>query len=213
MAVAVAGAKALVFASCRQIVGIDDSQPGTSACGLPYGTTTCASCLSASCCDPSSACQASPTCNAYESCLGRCKGEEQFRSQCASDNPTGTDPSIAPLAACIAAKCETECGLSCGGGIRLIPAAAPACQDCVAANVRGHERACWTSVACQSYPASGGCARCRRDLRHALRGKVISRPLVASVRTRASRGRWPRDTERPRRGFAWRPPRRSVRVP
>jgi hypothetical protein len=132
-------------------VGVQDSPPGTSACGLPFGTTQCASCVQSNCCTEATACESTPACNAFESCLGRCKGDAQCRSQCSVDDPRGTDPNVSPLSACVASKCETACGLTCGGVIYGIPAAASACQKCVAANGCGAAREAGTSAQWLSF--------------------------------------------------------------
>jgi hypothetical protein len=91
----------LAPAACRQIVGIDETQVAAAhdsgadvgaglemtatACGLPYGTATCASCVAASCCNESSACAANATCKPYAACVGSCGTDSACRAQCVLD--------------------------------------------------------------------------------------------------------------------------------
>jgi hypothetical protein len=141
--------------SCRQIVGITDDPPHgstTTACGLPFGTNACASCASASCCAESSACAADSTCSLYESCLGDCNGDPACRSHCAIDHPVGTASDVSALSACLADRCESDCGLRCGAlaGWQVEPDAAVACANCLAANACSTTKACATSVECDA---------------------------------------------------------------
>ena len=141
--------------SCRQIAGIGsgpETDLATAACGLPYGTTTCASCVNESCCAESSACAADPVCSAYASCLGACNGDLKCRSQCAIDHPTGTASDVSALSACLAGKCETECGLTCGAlaGWQVEPDAATSCGACYATQACSVGRACAKSTNCDS---------------------------------------------------------------
>jgi hypothetical protein len=127
----------VLTSSCRQVVGITDSAPErltATACGMPYGTTTCAACASANCCAQSSACAADATCSEYESCLGSCSGDPACRSECTIDHPVGTEASdVSAVNACLATKCETACELPCGGVAAYIaePGNAAACQACL----------------------------------------------------------------------------------
>jgi hypothetical protein len=147
---------ATVALSCRQIVGFSDTQPShpstTSACGLPYGTTACAACAQANCCSESSGCAGDPVCEPYESCLGACSGDPACRSRCAIEHPTGKASDLTSLSVCLASKCETECGLTCGGlaGWPVEPDAAAACQDCFETNACDQGRACATSADCDA---------------------------------------------------------------
>jgi hypothetical protein len=145
--------------ACRQLVGITDNPPEdlvTSICGLPYGTNTCASCVSASCCTESTACASDPTCAAYEGCLGKCNGDPKCRSQCTIDNPVGTASDVSALSACLASKCESPCDLECGGVADLIsePDAAVACQQCIAKVACSQAELCASSEACDAYSRS-----------------------------------------------------------
>jgi hypothetical protein len=140
------------FVACRQLVGIQDNPPedlALTACGLPLGTNACASCVSASCCTEASACAAdTATCSGYESCLGRCKGDPACRSGCTTGYPATGSSSVSSFAACVASKCETECGLTCGGveGYVTDPVHAPSCGQCLTANACSDARA-WASSA------------------------------------------------------------------
>jgi len=156
--VALLGAVAALV-SCRQIIGLpDEAVQSTTACSLPYGTSACASCAQASCCAESTACATNPACVAYETCLGKCNGDPGCRSQCTVDNPAGTSPDVSALSACLAASCETACGLPCGGiaGYLAEPDAAAACQSCFEqATPCAHARACGTSVDCDAFVRCG----------------------------------------------------------
>jgi hypothetical protein len=140
------------IAACRQLVGITDNPPedlATTFCGLPYGTSACASCAQASCCAESTACSRDPVCSAYESCLGNCNGDPKCRSQCTLDNPGATASDVSALSACLASNCETACGLECGGfaGYLSEPDAAAACQSCTCKAAQ----TCAVSEACDAY--------------------------------------------------------------
>ena len=153
--------------SCRQVLGLheyssaDTGAPNVSAspdaapsaCGLPFGTSACVSCASMNCCAESTACAADRVCSPYETCLGNCSGDPACRSQCTIDHPVGTASAASALSACLAAKCETECGLPCGGVADLIspPDAAVACQDCLTTNACDHARSCGTSAECDAF--------------------------------------------------------------
>ncbi|MGO9834100.1 MAG: carboxypeptidase-like regulatory domain-containing protein [Polyangiaceae bacterium] len=147
--------------ACRQLVGITDNPPEdlvTSICGLPYGTNACASCVDTSCCTESTACAMDPACSAYEGCLGNCNGDPSCRSQCTIDHPVGTSPDVSALSACLAANCDTACGLPCGGVADYLaePDAAAACQSCFEqAAPCAHARACGTSVDCDAFVRCG----------------------------------------------------------
>jgi hypothetical protein len=141
------------LAACRQLVGITDNPPmdlTSTLCGLPYGTSVCASCVNTNCCTESTTCAADPVCSAYEGCLGKCNGDPKCRSQCTIDYPVGTVSDVSALSACLAANCETACGLTCGGIADLIsePDAAVACQQCLAGSPCSQAKACASSEAC-----------------------------------------------------------------
>jgi hypothetical protein len=142
--------------ACRQLVGITDHPPTdltSTLCGLPYGTSVCASCVQANCCTESTACAGDPTCEAYFSCVGACAiGDWQCRAQCLLDDPVGAAPGYAPLTACVSGQCEAECGLTCGGLDYFSPPnAAAECQTCLGTNDCAAEKACATSVGCVAY--------------------------------------------------------------
>jgi hypothetical protein len=144
------------FLSCRQIVGIEDSPREditSNACGLPFGTSACASCASTSCCRESNACSADSICRSYESCVGNCKSDVECRTKCFFDYPTGTAGDVTALSACLAKNCEAECGLTCGGfaGVPVETDAAAGCQSCLTSKGCAQERACATSADCDGY--------------------------------------------------------------
>jgi hypothetical protein len=130
------GAAALASTSCRQVAGIEDAPPealATRVCGVSYGSNACASCANTSCCSESTACAGDTACSAYEDCLGGCNGDPECRSQCTIAHPAST-PEVSALSACLASKCDTACGLGCGGFEGYVTEArnAKACQSCVA---------------------------------------------------------------------------------
>jgi hypothetical protein len=155
--------------ACRQILGLDVSpagEPGASAdagsdagagaCGLPSGTSTCASCARENCCAESTSCAAdSVFCAPYESCLAACVGDPACRSKCTIDHPvpgTSSDP-VSALGACLAAKCETQCGLTCGGfaGYLSEPDTSAGCQSCLTQNACANALACGSSADCDAF--------------------------------------------------------------
>jgi hypothetical protein len=158
---------------CRQILGLDvpqdaavgpaaeaaaeaDGGSGAIACGMPSGTPSCAACVRASCCKESNACATDAIfCAPYETCLATCRGDPGCRSQCTIDHPvpTTSSASVSALSACLAAKCETECDLTCGGfaGYLSEPDASAACSSCLEQNACPHARACGSSAACDAF--------------------------------------------------------------
>ncbi len=167
---AVAVAIASLFA-CRQIADFRDepsaARTGTDAgpdaaadpgvaCGFGYGTSRCASCVHANCCPESSACATSPKCAPYASCVGACAGDPACRAQCALDSPPAESTEVPALTACLAAQCESECGLTCGGIVNatsyagVAPDAAAGCQSCILANGCDVAHACGASTECDA---------------------------------------------------------------
>ena len=141
--------------ACRQIAGIADSPPEAltaAACGLTYGTDSCASCIATSCCAESTACAASPVCSPLASCLGKCDGDATCQSHCTIDNPVGAavETDVSALSACIASSCESACGLTCGALAASIspPDAAAGCQSCLEVNACPLAQSCASSVDC-----------------------------------------------------------------
>jgi hypothetical protein len=172
VAVVASGAAVAGVFACRQAIGIDqyynapaDAGASTSACGLPYGTSACASCVRTRCCAESSACAADPVCAPRLQCHGRCAiGGEQFRpclAQCDLDHP-GTSAPANALQACSVSQCEAECGLTCGLLGPNIPLdAAAGCQACIVAdtNACAFNRACSSSVECIDWASClGSCS-------------------------------------------------------
>ncbi len=142
--------------ACRQLVGITDNPPEdltSTFCGLPYGTSECASCVQANCCAESTACAADPACAAFQGCLGPCNGAPSCRAQCFIDYPGFASSFVPALDACQYSKCSTACGLTCGdfgdvlGGLD----AGAACNTCVAAKACTSSAACSSSADCLAY--------------------------------------------------------------
>jgi hypothetical protein len=150
--------------SCRQIVGISDSAPQkltTYACGLPFGKTTCASCMNAHCCAESTACAGDVACAPFFQCLGGCADADwTCRAQCWTDHQPAETESFAPLNACEVSSCASECGFTCGNGPLFAPPdAATSCLQCL--NAGGSceaEHDCSASVSCATgEQCFGGC--------------------------------------------------------
>jgi hypothetical protein len=140
---------------CRQVVGITDSpqkELTSTVCGLSYGTSACASCVSASCCRESAACSEEPACAAYESCLGGCDGDPKCRAQCTLDNPGAVSGAVSALSACLAGKCESACALTCGAVAEYFtpPDASAPCDKCFESTC-DQTRACASAVDCDAY--------------------------------------------------------------
>jgi hypothetical protein len=152
---------ALVGVACRQIVGFDERHPPDAAadmeaCALRYGAAACAVCAQASCCHELSACAANPACAPYETCVGACNGDATCRAQCGNDHPPGTSSEGSSLAACLVAKCEGPCELTCGAlAYGVQPDAAEACQSCVSISACDQNRACASAQDCDAL------VRCR----------------------------------------------------
>ena len=96
-------------------------------------------------------------CEPYEACLGACNGDPACRSKCTIDHPVPANNAapISALGACLASRCEDECGLACGGfaGYLSMPDAATQCASCLEKNGSGcsDERACGTSAECDTF--------------------------------------------------------------
>jgi hypothetical protein len=161
---------AAVVGACRQTIGIDqyfNANATPTVCGLPYGTTTCASCANANCCTESTACAASPTCAAFKGCFGECNDPKCW-AQCMADHPA-TGAEVSALSACMSTHCESECGLTCGAfaGVPVAPGTAAACQACLTKAACSATRACAQSIecdednrceaACATYDCVNGC--------------------------------------------------------
>ncbi len=149
-----AAVAAVATFACRQVVGIGDDAGSVSACGMGYGTQTCASCIQAHCCAESTACAADGQCGGHYGCLARCATADwECRAQCVLDSSPGTSAEYAPLTACMYTKCESECGLPCGGAgtVGVPPDAASACHSCLSTHVCADEKACASSPECSTW--------------------------------------------------------------
>ncbi len=150
-------AAACVLYSCREVAGIEDSPPErltSAACGLPYGTTECASCVQSSCCQESSSCASDPSCAPYFQCLGGCPvGDWACRARCRYDNSYSTAAELPGLYSCTVRHCEKECGLECGAAEYTLPPpdAAALCQTCLVNNDCNRARACTSTADCLSW--------------------------------------------------------------
>jgi hypothetical protein len=164
------------LSACRQIVDFrDEPQPdaqtgmptlslgqmppdaGANACGLGYGTESCADCIRTNCCEESNTCATDTSCSPYESCAGACAGDPRCRVQCAIDFPPINSDDGPALDACLATHCEGDCGLTCGGAINANsyiggpPEEAAACESCIQANGCDAARACGASAQCAAF--------------------------------------------------------------
>ncbi len=139
--------------SIRELDATGDADDG----GVSFGSGACSACAAASCAAESAACAADPDrfCARYESCIGNCNGDAGCRSSCTIDlpAPASGSPTVSTLSACLASKCETECGLTCGafGGYLSEPKGAADCQSCLEGNACGDTRACASSSDCDAY--------------------------------------------------------------
>jgi hypothetical protein len=143
---------------------------GTGACQVVENIPavvqdTCAPCTQTNCPSQAAACEASPACNKLAVCLSGCHGDPACRSQCTMAN--GLDPHHDPatgammvlgtdvvlageLEACIAANCDGDCRVTCGGLSTIAPPdAAAACSACLQRS--NYSCACGTRSDCQEY--------------------------------------------------------------
>ena len=151
--------------ACRQLVGIGDQPPTSTAaamdggadavdgaagaCGLAY-QATCGSCVMASCCQAATACSSDLVCAPYVNCLAGCNGVASCEAQCLIDNPVGDSSKVVAILACLARSCETECDLPCGNLATALapPDAASACSKCIAVADCDAAQACAQSTDC-----------------------------------------------------------------
>ncbi len=150
--------------SCRQIAGIQDNPamdiaPTSTACGLPWGTSTCASCVNTWCCPASTACAQDPACSPSFQCLGACKlGDWPCRTQCQIDHPASGAGELPSLVTCNATHCANECGLTCGAlPLAASADAAVACQGCFEMDTNR----CASALACTSSADCVGWLQCQ----------------------------------------------------
>lgn len=151
----VAAAVALIATACDALLSIH-TLDGDASPTLTFGSSACAACAATSCSAESNACANDPMfCAPYEDCLGKCNGDPACRSQCTIDNalPASGSPAVSKLSACLAAHCETECGLSCGSFAANLsePDAAAGCQGCLVRNGCDQARTCASSPDCDAY--------------------------------------------------------------
>ena len=157
----VAGAIAACAIACRQLVGIGDNPPqgalqddaSPSVCDLPL-VGACAECVKSSCCTEATNCAKDPSCSSLASCSEECGGAQECLSKCLYQSAQETpSANFAPLHACQAAHCESQCGLTCGG-IAFVYSprdAAVACQACMTTNGCDTERSCAAAESCEDY--------------------------------------------------------------
>jgi hypothetical protein len=156
---------ALGLVACRQILGLDvapegqkadGGSDGSGSCSTFPGTAECQSCTLTQCCSESSACAQDPNCTQYETCLATCKGEPYCRSVCTETHPVPamSSAAVSALSACLAANCESECGLTCGGFAAYLSdhTTSAMCQQClIDNNACPHAQACASSADCDAY--------------------------------------------------------------
>jgi len=67
--------------------------------------------------------------------------------------PSDNAAPVSALSACLASKCESACGLTCGGfaGYLSMPDAAAGCEGCLEKSACSNERACGSSVECDAF--------------------------------------------------------------
>ena len=153
--------------ACRQLAGIQDEPLGRgavdasanadvetvgAACGMSFMTPACQACADPSCCAQITACSLNPKCTALETCLDACAGDAPCRTRCASAHPITTIAAVPPIDQCLAAHCERECRLPCGGLLFPFDPDARECGACLS-NDKGacaSEEACAKSESCQT---------------------------------------------------------------
>jgi hypothetical protein len=144
---------------CQQVLSIEGPvvlEGTTSACGLTLPVGACQSCVAAQCCAQASACAGDPACRGLESCLLGCDSDYACRATCVATHVVGLQDDVPTLDTCVAASCESECGLICGTSSSFSPPdAAQSCQDCIAAHACEPTLACATSLECE---LTGHCA-------------------------------------------------------
>jgi hypothetical protein len=144
---------------CQQVLSIDGPvvvEETTSACGLALSAGACERCIADQCCAQASACAADPACGGLESCLLGCGSDYACRATCIGSGLVGRSADIPTLDTCVAASCESACGLICGTASSFTtPDAAQSCQDCIAAYACQPTLDCATSLECE---LTGHCA-------------------------------------------------------
>jgi hypothetical protein len=111
-----ADAKKCFSKTCADLTGCVDAAfgvteevtPNTCEAKLPYTSSTCASCVTTSCCAADNACANNPSCNAYLSCLQECS-TTSCQTACGSSYPSGK-AALEALGSCIDSQCPASCG-------------------------------------------------------------------------------------------------------
>ncbi len=126
------------------------------ACGIATASTSCQSCMVASCCPANAACAASASCAAYENCLVPCAGDYACRARCLIEyGPDSLE--IAAVNTCVADNCGDSCGVACGMTDSFAePDAAGACEQCLS----GTGSICTDWQACEADPECAEIALC-----------------------------------------------------
>jgi hypothetical protein len=145
-----------IATSCRQVLGIEErklevaSPDGgakaskETACGFAQPSAECASCMRSRCCDESTACEADTACKAAYGCILSCKpGDADCVTWCLGSY--ARPDALAALTACSAAKCDSQCGHSCGGALVN---GSNSCDACVAMNCCQENLDCASDEAC-----------------------------------------------------------------
>lgn len=136
----------VLFASCRQIVGVVDREEApastggqsdgssdveASSCSIEtVGNEACGTCLTTSCCSAVGACAADAACKQSLECLMACAaGDEGCRAACGA----GFGPLLAEALACRAKSCAVPCKVDCGEifGVAYPGLAEAGCSACV----------------------------------------------------------------------------------
>jgi len=163
LASVVALAALVALSSCRQAVGIGDPDPPPS-CRSPtfQAAGACGDCLVDRCCGELDACHGDILCGALLDCVAACK-DDACRAACEMRSKL-TETSAA-LFACQASRCESACGLACGGAGAPFTSCEPCAAGCCAEGTafRGdldgqRLRACRAMCNVSDFGCREGCA-------------------------------------------------------
>ncbi len=151
--VVVGGVVAIGAVACQTVLAIDGDVTVAShvveACGVSLPAGACQACVASKCCAELGACAGNAGCKPYETCLLGCGGDYACRAKCQAAYPIAAGPDVPTVDRCVAAECETECGVTCGTpGAFVGGDAAVGCQECLVARVCGTVEACGRNLDC-----------------------------------------------------------------
>jgi hypothetical protein len=83
-------------------------QAQTTACGMTFPTTACASCVSASCCAYTQTCANDPACGSLVTCLDGCNGNTTCESSCIDAASTTAAQELDNAVTCWSGSCSAS---------------------------------------------------------------------------------------------------------